>query len=95
MYSRWYSTMTKGTETMIDEVGKFWVVTRPGDTSVLEDILFEATVAEMGRQFRGGLDPRDILGLFTDKTRARAVAFDQLARAESLRLAAMSKLNDS
>ena len=76
--------------TTIDEVGKFWVVTTPSGTSELDDILFECTVAEMSRlagrgRLGSGLDPKDILGLFTDRGRAEAFALDRL---ETQRLAA-------
>lgn len=63
---------------VIDEVGSFWVVTAPGETSELDDILFKRTVAQMSLQFNGDLDPRDMLGLFTDKARARTFAVEQL-----------------
>ncbi len=70
---------------MVDEIGKFWVVTTPSGTSELSDILFERTVAEMELSFRAGLDPNDILGLFKDEARAEAFALDRL---ETQRLAA-------
>ncbi len=64
---------------VIDEVGKFWVVTAPTGESELLDILFERTVAEIGVQFKGGLNAADILGVFKDADRARQFASEQLA----------------
>lgn len=62
----------------IDEVGDFWVVTKPSDVSELCDILFKRTVAEIGLQFKGGLNAEDFLGVFTDEDRARVFALKQL-----------------
>lgn len=62
----------------IDEVGDFWVVTKPSDVSELADILFNRTVPEIGLLFKGGLNAEDFLGVFTDEGRAREFAFKQL-----------------
>jgi hypothetical protein len=59
---------------------KFWVVTDPTPESELGDILFEASLADLERQFRGGLKMESNPTLFTEKgeaeneARARLIA---------------------
>lgn len=50
-----------------DRIGKFWVVTRPRSISVLADILFQADVQYMALQYAGGLDPKDVVGIYYTK----------------------------
>lgn len=57
-----------------DQVGKFWVVTKPSKSSTLIDILFEADVAYMLLQAKGGLKAEDIEGLYKSKQEATTVA---------------------
>ena len=48
---------------MIEEL-KFWVVTRPTEHSVLDDIVFQVSPHELLLQGRGGLKPDDIVKCF-------------------------------
>lgn len=57
-----------------DHVGKFWVVTKPSKVSTLIDIMFEADVAYMLLQAKGGLKAEDIEGLYKSKREATTVA---------------------
>lgn len=63
----------------VDEVGKFFVVTRPTRWSVLGDIHFSTDVFGLICQFKGGLDPSEIVGLYNDKGRSHEVARKLLA----------------
>jgi len=58
----------------VDEIGKFWVVTRPRPTSEMVDILFETNVTGMMLQARGGLEPSDLAGVFKSKAKATDMA---------------------
>jgi hypothetical protein len=61
------SICPKGTK---DNVGKFYVVTSPTKHSTLGDILFEADICGMGRQYLGGLRDNEIVGLYKSKKEA-------------------------
>lgn len=58
----------------MDEIGKFWVVTKPTKHSILIDIMFEADVPYMMNQCRGGLNESKISLLTYDKNKATKVA---------------------
>ena len=60
------------------KIDKFWVVTRPGPKSLLVDIVFETDVLGLSRQFRGGLDPADIVALYTSEMEALNAGHDLL-----------------
>lgn len=58
-----------------DEIGKFWVVTKPqSKDATLEDILFESSVMYFANQIRGGLNEADVRGLFYSKPKATKLA---------------------
>ncbi len=63
---------------MIDNIGKFWIVTKPTELSVIEDICFERDIKGMFNQVRGGLKEEDIKGLFRDENDAKRFATDIL-----------------
>lgn len=65
---------------MVDEVGSFWVVTRPSEISTMEDILFESNVLHFANQIRGGLYEEEVIGLYKDESKAVKTA-DQLIAA--------------
>lgn len=77
----WLPPSLDPTNLEIDEVGEFWVVTAPTAESELDDILFSRTVASIGVSYKGGLEPVEIIGLFTDAGRAREFAARKLAEA--------------
>jgi len=64
----------------------FWVVTKPTDDavleeypcsrekSVLEDICFPTDLLGLMRQFRGGLEAKEIVGIWLDREAAEQVA---------------------
>ena len=57
---------------------KFWVVTDATVESVLEDILFQASLSDLERQFRGGLTIASHPTLFTEEAEARIEAYGRL-----------------
>jgi hypothetical protein len=64
----------------VDEVGSFWVVEKPSTNSSLNDICFECkNVAYLINQVRGGLDEKNIVGLFTKEAKAKKKAEKLLA----------------
>lgn len=64
----------------IDELGKFWVVTRPGITTRIIDIMFEADMKKMYYQFMGGLQLEEIAGIYKSKSKAKKLATDLLKK---------------
>lgn len=56
------------------KVSHLWYVTRPRYHSEVEDVCFSATVQELAMQFKGGLDPNDVLATFTEESEARELA---------------------
>ena len=56
---------------VIDELGKFWVVTLPTEHSELEDIYFEADIFRMQLQFLGGLKKDEIVGIYKNHNKAK------------------------
>jgi len=45
-------------------VRKFWAVTIGTEQSELQDLVFEADVSTIGRQFIGGLKPEDLVAIY-------------------------------
>ncbi len=65
---------------MVDEVGSFWVVTRPNEGSTMEDIVFESNVLHFANQVRGGLYEEEVIGIYKEESKAVKTA-DQLIAA--------------
>lgn len=59
---------------VVDEIGSFWVVTKPSDKSMVADILFESTLIQMANQYRGGLRESDVIGFYKDAAKAKRKA---------------------
>lgn len=62
------------TPNVVDQIGRFWVVTIPTNISELNDILFETNIPGMMRQTLGGLKEEDIAGIYCDHDTALAYA---------------------
>ena len=63
-----------------DEVGEFWIVEKPSNTSTLDDICFKCeNVAKFANQVTGGLKPEDIKGVFYKEVKAKKLAEKLLA----------------
>jgi hypothetical protein len=68
---------------VLDEVGKFFVVTKPSKDSTKEDIMFESDVFHFANQIRGGLKFEDVLGIYKQKSDANRRATEVLKEYES------------
>ena len=64
---------------------KFWVVTDPDQHSELADIHFEASLADLQLQFRGGLTIDRNPTLFTDEQEAQIEAYGRLVAGRASR----------
>ena len=56
-----------------------WYVTKPTRLSELVDICFKANLSDLARQFKGGLDPEEIVAVFADEAEAMQTAGELLA----------------
>ena len=52
----------------------FWIVTEAHPISTLADICFQTDARGFALQVKGGLEPDEIVGLFTDEGRALVAA---------------------
>jgi hypothetical protein len=66
-------TAFRGELNKVNEIGTFWVVTKPTPDSTLVDIVFESTIMGMMRQTLGGLREKDIVGIYKHETTARQI----------------------
>lgn len=55
-------------------IDKFWIVTRPKGSSELSDICFQTDIKGLALQFKGGLDPEEILAVYTAMNEAQRAA---------------------
>lgn len=53
-----------------DEVGYFWMVTRPTATSEIADIVSLVSARHIALLVAGGLKPSDIMGTYISETKA-------------------------
>ena len=63
---------------VVDEVGKFFVVTKPDTKSTKEDILFNADAFTFADKIKGGLKFENVLGMFKNKSDASRTATEAL-----------------
>jgi len=56
----------------------FWCVVDPRDQSVMGDILYQASLRDLGHQFKGGLTADEHPTLFTEKHEAEIEAFGRM-----------------
>jgi len=62
----------------VDEVGKFFIVEKPGKDSEMEDVVYELSLPEFALQIKGGLDVKNILGVYKQKSDARRAGTEAL-----------------
>ena len=55
----------------VDEVGKFFIVEKPTKDSEMVDVVYELSLPEFALQIKGGLDVKNILGVYKQKSDAR------------------------
>lgn len=63
---------------VVDEVGKFFVVTKPDTKSTKEDILFDVDAFKFADKIKGGLKFENVLGMFKNKSDASRTATEAL-----------------
>jgi hypothetical protein len=63
---------------VVDEVGKFFVVTKPDTKSTKEKIMFEADAFKFADKIKGGLKFENVLGMFKNKSDASRTATEAL-----------------
>lgn len=69
--------ITKNFE-VVDEVGKFFVVAKPGTKSTKEEIMFEADPFSLAERIKNGLTYENIMGMYKQKSDASRVATEAL-----------------
>ena len=67
----------------IDKTSPLWVVVKPEAQAVLEDVVFETTLSGLRNQFKGGLEPTDIIMVTDNKEEAIELAHEMLNIRES------------
>ena len=59
---------------VVDEVGKFFVVSKPGTESTKEEIMFEADLFSLAEKIKNGLTYENIMGMYKNKSDAGRTA---------------------
>ena len=54
----------------VDEIGKFFIVEKPTKDSEMVDVVYELSLPEFALQIKGGLDVKNILGVYKQKSDA-------------------------
>jgi len=62
----------------IDEIGKFFIVEKPGKDSEMDDVVWETSLPEFALQIKGGLEIKNILGVYKQKSDARRAGTEAL-----------------
>jgi hypothetical protein len=62
----------------VDEVGKFFIVEKPDQNSEMDDVVYELTLPEFALQIKGGLEVKNILGVYKQKSDARRAGTEAL-----------------
>jgi hypothetical protein len=62
----------------VDEVGKFFIVEKPDQNSEMEDVVYELSLPEFALQIKGGLNVKNILGVYKQKSDARRAGTEAL-----------------
>ena len=72
---------------VVDEIGKFFVVEKPdpknSEDNTVEKLVFESNVLHFANQVRGGLDEKNVLGIYKDKMSAKNRASEAIKEFES------------
>ena len=69
---------------MVDEIGKFFVTEKPkSKEDKIEDLVFESTVLYFANQVRGGLEEKNVLGIYKQKSDVRRAAADAIKEYET------------
>jgi len=63
---------------VVNEVGKFFVVSKPGTKSTKEEIMFEADPFSLAEKIKNGLTYENIMGMYKNKSDASRTATEAL-----------------
>ena len=63
---------------VVNEVGKFFVVSKPGTKSTKEEIMFEADPFSLAERVKNGLTYENIMGMYKNKSDASRTATEAL-----------------
>ena len=66
----------------VDEIGKFFIVEKPTKDSEIEDVVYELSLPEFALQIKGGLEVKNILGVYKQKSDARRAGTEALKEYE-------------
>ena len=76
------SPITEAEKIPVDEVGKFFIVEKPTKGSEMEDVVYELSLPEFALQVKGGLEVKNILGVYKQKSDARRAGTEALKEYE-------------
>ena len=62
----------------VDEIGKFFIVEKPTKDSEMDDVVWECDLPTFALQIKGGLDVKNILGVYKQKSDARRAGTEAL-----------------
>ena len=77
------SPITEAEKIPVDEVGKFFVVEKPKKNSEIEDVVWECDLPMFALQVKGGLEVKNILGVYKQKSDARKAGTEALKEYET------------
>jgi hypothetical protein len=61
-----------------DEIGKFFIVEKPTKDSEMDDVVYELDLPAFALQIKGGLEIKNILGVYKQKSDARRAGTEAL-----------------
>jgi hypothetical protein len=70
--------VTEAANIPVDEIGKFFIVEKPTQNSEMEDVVWETSLPEFALQIKGGLEIKNILGVYKQKSDARRAGTEAL-----------------
>jgi len=70
--------VTEVATSMVDEIGKFFIVEKPTKDSEMEDVVYELDLPSFALQIKGGLDVKNILGIYKQKLDAKRAGSEAL-----------------
>ena len=72
------TTQDCSTSKSLNSSSRFWLVTKPTPSSIMQDICFECDIDKYALQIMGSLHPNDIVGIYAEKATAIATASRRL-----------------
>jgi conjugative relaxase-like TrwC/TraI family protein len=68
------TTQDCSTSKSLNSSSRFWLVTKPTPSSIMQDICFECDIDKYALQIMGSLHPSEIVGIYAEKANAIATA---------------------